>query len=119
MCLQGILRQILFSLSFFTHTKFFAIFACLFLHFTYYLSSWFTCRRSSVISHTVLLGSVDWSIIMSFSFFVKSSFIDFWTTLYKVFLNIFWCDLPHWAVFIIFVFFRPSSGRSFPSSFFR
>jgi len=33
------------------------------------------------------------------------------------FLNIFWCDLPHLAVFIISASFLPSSGTSFPSSF--
>jgi hypothetical protein len=35
---------------------------------------------------------------------------------YFFFLNIFWCDLPLLAVFIIFVFL-PSSGPSYPSSF--
>ncbi len=30
----------------------------------------------------------------------------------------FWCDLPHLAVFIIIVNFLPSSGPTFPSSFY-
>jgi hypothetical protein len=35
----------------------------------------------------------------------------------KFFLNIFWCDLPLLAVFIIIAVSLPSSGPSYPSSF--
>ncbi len=74
------------------------------------VEQWFLIEEQKHIQARLL-----WFAIVSHTF-VSTDRLEY--ELYETFLNIFfWCDLPHLAVFIIFVLFLPSSGPSYPSSF--